>query len=284
MISAALPAGSGLAQTRSGPIEYRLTGTGPVVLVLKGGHSSRDTHLGHERLAEHGFAVLEPSRPGYDGTPTSVGCSARAAADALAELLDALAIDRVRLVAISAAGHTGIELARRHAERVDRISFESAVSLPWPATMRWGGNLLFGPLQRVIWGMVRTGLHVAPSLTLRLQLAPLTTLDTGQIVRDMDPTTRHRFLAAYRSLWSGEGFRCDLRHESPSTLPLRQPALILSSPYDRSVPPVHADRLAVLCSDHDRVDVEAETHFIWFGRAADEVWERRLAFLRRRRA
>jgi len=102
------------ARTSQGSIEYRLVGSGPVVMVLKGGHSSRSTRLGHERLAEHGFSVLEPSRPGYDGTPRSVGCTAQRAADALVDLLDELGIRRVSLVAISAAGHTGIELARRH--------------------------------------------------------------------------------------------------------------------------------------------------------------------------
>jgi pimeloyl-ACP methyl ester carboxylesterase len=277
--SAALPAGSNVAQTRHGPIEYWLTGSGPVVMVLRGGHSSRDTHLGHELLAEHGFTVLEPSRPGYDRTPASVGCSAQAAADALAELLYLLGIDRVRLIAISAAGHTGIELARRHPERIDRVSFESAVALPWPAATRRGGRLLFGPLQPAVWGAVRTGLRLAPALTLRALLAPLTTLNAGQVVREMDPTTRDRYVAAYRSLWSGRGFVCDLDHDSPSTLPLKQPALILSGAHDPSVPAAHADRLARLCPDHERVEVEAETHFIWFGRAADEVWERRLGFL-----
>ena len=279
MTGAALTADSRVAQTRHGPIEYRLTGTGPVVLVLKGGHSSRDTHLGHERLAEHGFTVLEPSRPGYDRTPASVGCSAQAAADALAELLDGLGIARCRLIVISAAGHTGIELARRHPERIDRVSFESAVALPWPAAIRRGGRLLFGPLQSVVWGAVRTGLRLAPSLTLRVQLAPLTTLDAGRVVREMDRMTRERYLAAYRSLWSGQGFLCDLKHDSPSNLPLRQPALILFGAHDPSVPSAHVHRLARLCSDHERVEVDAETHFIWFGRAADEVWERRLAFL-----
>jgi pimeloyl-ACP methyl ester carboxylesterase len=277
--SAELPADSAVARTRHGPIEYRLTGTGPVVLVLKGGHSSRDTHLGHERLAEHGFTVLEPSRPGYDRTPASAGCSAQAAADALAGLLDGLGIARVRLIAISAAGHTGIELARRHPQRVDRVSFESAVALPWPATMRRGGRLLFGPVQPLIWGAVRTGLRLAPSLMLRAQLAPLTTLNAAQVVREMDPATRERYLAAYRSLWSGQGFVCDLGHDSPSTIPLGQPALILSGAYDRSVSSAHRDRLARVFPNHERVVVESETHFIWFGRAADEVWDRRLAFL-----
>jgi pimeloyl-ACP methyl ester carboxylesterase len=55
--------------------------------------------------------------------------------------------------------------------------------------------------------------------------------------------------------------------------------LILSGAHDRSVSSANVDRLARLCPDHERVEVDAETHFIWFGRAADEVWERRLAFL-----
>jgi pimeloyl-ACP methyl ester carboxylesterase len=263
-----------------GPIEYRLAGSGPVVLVLKGGHSSRETQLGHERLLEHGFAVLEPSRPGYDGTPTTVGCTAQAAADALAELLDALGIGTAHLIAISAAGHTGIELARRHPEHIDRVSFESAVALPWPAATRRGGRLLFGPLQPAVWGVIRLDLRVAPSLTLTTQLAPLTTLDPGRVVREMDNATRRRYLAVYRSLSSGKGYLCDLEHESPSAASISQPALILSGANDRSVPAAHADRLARLCPNRERVEVNAETHFIWFGRTEDEVWQRRLAFLR----
>ena len=34
-----------VASTPYGPIEYQLTGTGPAVLVLKGGHCSRSTRL-----------------------------------------------------------------------------------------------------------------------------------------------------------------------------------------------------------------------------------------------
>jgi len=51
-------------QASQGSIEYRPIGTGQVVMVLVGGHSSRSTRLGHERLAAHNFSVLEPSRPG----------------------------------------------------------------------------------------------------------------------------------------------------------------------------------------------------------------------------
>jgi hypothetical protein len=83
-----------IAQTTKGPIEYRLEGSGPVVMVLPGGHCSRDTRLSHEKLASAGFTLLTPSRPGYDTTPAAVGRTAQDAADALAALLDTLAIPR----------------------------------------------------------------------------------------------------------------------------------------------------------------------------------------------
>ena len=224
--------------------------------------------------------MIEASRPGYDDTPVSVGCSAQDQADALAALLDALGIGQVHLVAISAAGHVGIELARRHPDRVDRVSFESAVALPWSAWTRRGGRVLFGPLQAAVWGSIRASLRIAPSAGLRLQLTQLTTLDPARIVSDMDEETRDRYLAAFGSLWSGRGFACDLSHDSPSNAPILQSTLILRGAHDRAVPPGHAARLATLAPHHELVEVDAESHFIWFGRAAGEVWNRRLGFLR----
>jgi hypothetical protein len=49
--------------------------------------------------------------------------------------------------------------------------------------------------------------------------------------------------------------------------------------HDRAVPRAHAARLAALAPHHELVVVDAESHF-WFGRAAAEVWDRRLVFLR----
>src|SRR3989442_949379 len=172
-----------MAPTRAGPMEYRLTGRGPVVLVLKGGHRSRDTRLGHERLTAYGFAVLEPSRPGYDGSPASLGRSAPDAANALPALLDTRAIERADVV-------------------------------------------------------------------------------------------------AFRSLWSGEGFICDLDQKSEGRRQLTRPVLILDGRHDRETPPHHVERLVALCQTNRRIELDADTHFIWFGRTRVEVWEKRLAFLR----
>ncbi|MGH3452431.1 MAG: hypothetical protein ACRDQW_17370 [Haloechinothrix sp.] len=95
----------------------------------------------------------------------------------------------------------------------------------------------------------------------------------------MTEETRQRYLTVFRSLWSGSGFVCDLEHDSPSPAPIPQPTLILFGAHDPSVPPEHAARLTGLAPDHQRAEIDAESHLIWFGRAADEVWERRLAFL-----
>ena len=67
----------------------------------------------------------------------------------------------------------------------------------------------------------------------------------------MDEETRERYLAAFRSLWSGRGFTCDLTHDSPSEAPILQPTLILRGAHDRPVPPAHAARLAALAQNHD---------------------------------
>src|SRR5689334_24968315 len=146
--------------------------------------------------------------------------------------------------------------------------------------MRRGGRVLFGPLQAVVWGSTGASLPIAPSAGLRMQLSQLTTLDPGRVVSEMDDVTRERYLAAFRSLWSGRSFACDLGHHSPSDAPIFQPTLILRGTHDRAVPPTHAARLAALAPHHELVDIDAESHFIWFGRASAAVWEKRLAFLR----
>ena len=80
-----------IAQTEKGPIEYRLMGQGPTMLVFNGGHTNCNSPLGHQRFfIEHGYQLIIPSRPGYGSTPSSTGRTAEAFADALIPLLDQL--------------------------------------------------------------------------------------------------------------------------------------------------------------------------------------------------
>jgi pimeloyl-ACP methyl ester carboxylesterase len=143
-----------IANTPYGSIEYRLEGNGPLVMVLNGGHCSRDTRLSHERLAQHGFTVLTPSRPGYDDTPASVGRSAQTAGDALAALLDSLGIAQVSTIGISAAGPTALAFAQRHPKRSRDVVLESAVAMPWDGRVKRGARLAFGRMERLTWAGV----------------------------------------------------------------------------------------------------------------------------------
>jgi pimeloyl-ACP methyl ester carboxylesterase len=148
--------------TSRGPVEYRLEGAGPAVVVLNGGHCTRRVRLSHERLAEAGFSVLTPSRPGYDSTPVCVGQSAQKAADALAELIEALGFSHCHVIGVSAAGPTAIAIAQRHPSLVRGLVLESAVTLPWDEPTKRGARLLFGSMRYLTWASVHAVLRVAP--------------------------------------------------------------------------------------------------------------------------
>src|SRR5437763_16169698 len=118
-----------IAQTEKGPIEYRVVGQGPAVLVLNGGHTNCNSPLGHEPFfLEQGYQLVIPSRPGYGKTPSSTGRTAEAFADALVGLLDHLHLERVIVIGISAAGPTALQLAGRHPKRVSKLILQNAVT------------------------------------------------------------------------------------------------------------------------------------------------------------
>jgi pimeloyl-ACP methyl ester carboxylesterase len=271
-----------IANTSYGPIEYRLEGSGPVVMVLNGGHCGRDTRLSHERLAQHGFAVLTPSRPGYDDTPAAVGRSAQTAADALAALLDSLGIAQVSTVGISAAGPTALAFAQRHPERSRGVVLESAVTTAWDETVKRGARLMFGRMERLTWAMVRLGLRLSPPVMLKAMLGGLTTLNPGDVLDRMSQEDSVFFMRMLQTMHSGDGFRNDLEHRVDDLQGIQVPVLAIYSPHDRNVPPSNAQRIAREVAGSEVYETPADTHLIWIGPYAEGVWHKRRAFLQAR--
>jgi len=114
--------GSHLLITRSGPIEYATLGDGSPILVLHGASGGWDQGLACGRkLAAHGFQVIAPSRFGYLRTPLPAAATPEAEADAFAELLDALRIPRLPVMAFSAGAATAVQIALRHPLRVSHL-------------------------------------------------------------------------------------------------------------------------------------------------------------------
>jgi pimeloyl-ACP methyl ester carboxylesterase len=120
---ARISAGSQMAQTRCGPIEYAERGEGPPVLVVHGAGGGFDMGLElGEGLSRAGFRVIAPSRFGYLRTPLPADASAAAQADAHACLLDALHVPRAAIMGISAGGPSALQFALRFPERTRALA------------------------------------------------------------------------------------------------------------------------------------------------------------------
>jgi pimeloyl-ACP methyl ester carboxylesterase len=105
-------------QTSFGTLEYAEMGEGEPVLVVHGAEGGFDQGIDVTgALAGHGYRLIAPSRFGYlrstmPGNPTTT-----MQADAYAQLLDGLGIDKVAVVGISAGAWSSLQFAIRHPER-----------------------------------------------------------------------------------------------------------------------------------------------------------------------
>lgn len=115
---ARISSGSKLISTPYGLIEYAEAGAGVPVLVIHGAGGGFDQGVEIARpLIENGFKVIAPSRFGYLRTPLRRDASPMAQADAHAALLDALELDKVAVIGISAGAPSATQLCLRHPDR-----------------------------------------------------------------------------------------------------------------------------------------------------------------------
>jgi 2-hydroxy-6-oxonona-2,4-dienedioate hydrolase len=117
-----LAAGSQIVATRHGPIEYAAWGEGPAVLVVHGSGGGYDQGIAIARaFGGAGLHWISPSRFGYLRTPLPADASTAAQADAFADLLDALKIERVALLAMSGGVPPALQFAQRYPERTSAL-------------------------------------------------------------------------------------------------------------------------------------------------------------------
>ena len=110
--------GRQILDTPHGPIEYAVRGDGPPVLSIHGAGGGFDQGLDLARaFLGPGYRVVAPSRFGYLGTPVPADASVEAQADAHLRLLDALKLDRVLVIGISAGGPSALRLCLEHRDR-----------------------------------------------------------------------------------------------------------------------------------------------------------------------
>ena len=106
-------------ETPYGRLQYAEMGQGPAVLVIHGAAGGFDQGLDMTGdLAGEGYRLIAPSRFGYLGSAMPKALSVDMQADAYVALLDALKVDKVDVVAISAGAWSALAFAIRHPERV----------------------------------------------------------------------------------------------------------------------------------------------------------------------
>jgi len=132
------------SQLVDGAIEFADSGDGPPILVIHGAGGGWDQglELGRGLAGDH-YRLVAPSRFGYLGTPLPPDSSPEAQAAAHVRLLDALGIDRVPVIGISAGVPSAMQLCLKHPERCSALIL--VVPLAYPpraAASRFFGAVL----------------------------------------------------------------------------------------------------------------------------------------------
>ncbi len=262
-----LAAGSGVAATARGPIEYAEVGqrAAPTVLALHGRPGGYDQGLLMARsLGEDLARWIVVSRPGYLRTPLETGPTPAEQADAYAALLDTIGIGQAVVVGLSGGGPSAIQFALRHSDRCRGMVLVSAVSRRKTPSQRTPGQKFYdsviAPSDRLAWFLYRL---------------------FGPIVGAVGRQGLATVLVLPETL-RGAGRRNDLAQIEALALEppagIRVPTLIVHGTADRIVPISHAEAAARAIPGARLVRIARGGHSILFARAG-EIRPEIVAFL-----
>ena len=174
----ALAGQSEVARTPHGLVEYAIRGEGPPVLVIHGAGGGFDQGLLlADAVGGPGRRWISVSRFGYLRSPLPGEASTAAQADALADFLAGLGIDRVGVLAMSGGAPPALQLAARHPDRVGAVVLLSPAPFtpfggdvegrPVPAavyTAIAGSDVGFWLMKRLAPGTLRAAFDARPEL------------------------------------------------------------------------------------------------------------------------
>lgn len=105
-------------------LQYEAVGSGPPMVMLHGGLAGRGAFSRQRKTLSEHYQLILPSARGNDGTdptlPADYGFDTSELRDLLT-VMDAAGVERTHVVGHSSGGALAFELARRHADRIDRL-------------------------------------------------------------------------------------------------------------------------------------------------------------------
>jgi pimeloyl-ACP methyl ester carboxylesterase len=281
------PALSRIVETRHGPLEYAEAGGGPPFLMIHGTGGGFDQGLLFaRRLVGLGYRVIAPSRFGYLRSAFPPDPGARAQAESLADLLDALGLGAVAVAGGSAGAIPALAFALAFPDRTAALipivpaAYVPGRPLPEPWT----------PLQRrvaeaalasdlLFWAAIRAAPDTLTSALLATDPA---------LVHTAAPQEQARARAILRGILPVSARFRGLMNDAAETgrpaavdyAAIRAPTLAISVEDDRFGTAANARHIAATVPGAELIVYPSGGH-IWVGRDA-ELFSAVDAFLRRR--
>jgi pimeloyl-ACP methyl ester carboxylesterase len=198
---------SKVIETESGPVEYAIVGEGTPLLMVHGSGGGFDQGLDFaQSFARHGYKVIAMSRFGYLRTPYPQDASPETQADAHANLLKALGIEKAAIMGASAGAPSAMQFAIRHPEKCSALVV--LVPLAYrPETVTQSAPTLSAFQQKVLMTLVGSDLvfwaaaKLTPGTVIRKVLAtPNEDVDTASASEKarVDTMMKHILLISLR--------------------------------------------------------------------------------------
>ncbi len=247
-----LCAGSTIARTARGNVEFALAGEGEPVLISHGTPGGYDQGVGIGRLLGDGFRTIAVSRPGFLRTPAGTGGTPDEQAAAMIALLDELGIDRASILGLSGGGPVAAACARLFPERVRRLVLWQSVLAPLPFDAEEVARLLVvnHALEWILAGALRCAPWVALPPGLR----------DGETRRAVQAVAVSAFPLALRQVGIRNDARQFARLNPEAVAEIAAPTLLVHGTRDPLVPFAHSARAAALIPEARLLPVAGGTH------------------------
>jgi len=201
-------------------------------------------------------------------------------------LLDALQIEQVAAIAISAGGPTGLHLAARHPTRINKLVLESAVTQRWlrpsDPLYRLARRVFHPRTEKMTWFIFRALARFAPRLAASQMVGSFSTLPVATVMGQLSRAEISAIGQMIARQASGHGFMLDLEHEVDASVlqSITAPTLIVHSQHDHSVPFAHALHAQNQIAGAELFEAQTWGHLIWLGKGAADVERKVIDFLK----
>jgi pimeloyl-ACP methyl ester carboxylesterase len=263
--------------TALGAVEVARLGAGPPVMLIHGTPGGSDSSVAMGRfLADAGFELIAPSRPGYLGTPLDDRRSIDDQAELVAALLDELGQERAGLLTWSGGGPSGYRLAVRHPDRVSALVAFAAVSQRHPNPKENLEERLLMKTSVGNWLLRFLAVHAPKEMvaeTLKAE-GDLSKDELESLVADVlgDDRKLEVVLAmanvvgdhAHRSAGVDNDWARFGEIESLELEKVKARTLVINGAADIDVPPQHSEYAAATIPDAERLIMDRGTHLSLF--------------------